>query len=61
MKKATVIGATGFGGLGLIEILLRHPGMEIKQLVARKDAGKPVSDVYPHLKGFCDMPVHTNE
>ena len=61
MKKATIVGATGFGGLGLIEILLRHPGMEIKQLVARKDAGKPVSEVYPHLKGFCDMTVHTNE
>lgn len=61
MKKATIVGATGFGGLGLIEILLRHPGLQIKQLIARKDAGKPISDVYPHLKGFCDIPVQTNE
>lgn len=61
MKKATIVGATGFGGLGLIEIILRHPGLEIKQLVARKDAGRPVSDVYPHLKGFCDLPVYTPE
>ncbi len=61
MKKATIVGATGFGGLGLIEIILRHPGMEIKQLVARKDAGRPVSDVYPHLKGFCDLRVDTPE
>jgi N-acetyl-gamma-glutamyl-phosphate reductase len=61
MKKAIIIGATGFGGLGLIEILLRHPGLGIKQLVARKDAGKPISEVYPHLRGFCDMRVQTNE
>lgn len=61
MKNASIIGATGFGGLGLIEILLRHPEMRIKQLVARKDAGRPVSEVYPHLKGFCDMPVQTPE
>lgn len=61
MKQALIIGATGFGGLGLIEILLRHPRLAIKQLVARKDAGKPVSDVFPHLKGFCDLTVHPNE
>ncbi len=57
MKKAAIIGATGFGGLGLIEILLRHPGFEIHQLVARKDAGMLVSSVFPHLRGFCDMKV----
>jgi N-acetyl-gamma-glutamyl-phosphate reductase len=61
MKNASIIGATGFGGLGLIEILLRHPDMKIKQLVARKDAGRPISEVYPHLRGFCDMPVQTPE
>ncbi len=61
MKQATIVGATGFGGIGLIEILLRHPGMEIRQLVARKDAGKPVSDIFPHLRGFCDLPVDPPE
>ncbi len=57
MKRALIIGATGFGGLGLIEILLRHPEITIGQLIARKDTGKPVSDIFPHLKGFCDLPV----
>jgi N-acetyl-gamma-glutamyl-phosphate reductase len=61
MKKALIVGATGFGGLGLIEILLRHPGIRIKQLVARKDAGVPVSKVFPHLKGYCDMLVEAPE
>src|SRR5208337_1785172 len=61
MKKATIIGATGFGGLGLIEIILRHPQLEIRQLAARKDVGRPVSEVFPYLKGFCDLMVESPE
>jgi N-acetyl-gamma-glutamyl-phosphate reductase len=61
MKKATIIGATGFGGLGLIEIILRHPLLEIRQLAARKDVGRPISEVFPHLKGFCDRIVESPE
>ncbi len=61
MKKATIIGATGFGGLGLIEIILRHPQLEIRQLAARKDVGKPVSEVFPHLRGFCDLMIDSPE
>ncbi len=61
MKKALIVGATGFGGLGLIEILLRHKGFEIAQLVARKDVGKKISEVFPHLEGFCDLMVQSPE
>ncbi len=61
MKKALIVGATGFGGLGLIEILLRHKGFQIAQLVARKDVGKKISEVFPHLEGFCDLPVQSPE
>ena len=59
MKNALIVGATGFGGLGLIEILLRHPEINIKQIVARRDAGVPVSTVFPHLRGFCDLKVES--
>lgn len=61
MKKALIVGATGFGGLGLIEILLRHPGLEIKQLVARKDVGQKINSVFPHLTGFCDLTVQGSD
>jgi N-acetyl-gamma-glutamyl-phosphate reductase len=57
MKKVSIIGATGFGGLGLIEILLRHPEFEINQLVARKDVGKKISEVFAHLEGHCEQIV----
>jgi len=39
MKKALIVGATGFGGIGLIDIISRHPGLEIAGLVAL-DHGK---------------------
>ncbi len=61
MKNAVIIGATGFGGLGLIEILLKHPGFTIKQLIARKDCGKRLSDVFPHMTGHCDIMVDSPE
>ncbi len=60
-KNALIVGATGFGGLGLIEILLRHPGITIKQLVARRDVGMRINDVFPHLTGFCELPVQSND
>ncbi|MGN0845953.1 MAG: N-acetyl-gamma-glutamyl-phosphate reductase [Kiritimatiellia bacterium] len=55
--KVKVVGATGYGGLGIIDLLLRHPHAEIGALVAREDAGKRISDVYPHLAGYCDLPI----
>ena len=55
MKKATIVGAAGFGGSGLIEILTRHPEFSIKQLIEKKDTGTAVSDIFPHLRGSCDL------
>ncbi len=56
-KKVKIVGATGYGGIGLIELLAGHPGLEISALVAREDVGKRISEVYPMLEGFCDLPI----
>lgn len=58
MKTAKIIGAGGYGGVGIVELLLRHPGVKVKTLVAKDETGKPLSAIYPHLTGFCDMMVH---
>ena len=55
--RVKVVGATGYGGLGIVELLLRHPYAEISALVAREAVGQRLSDLYPHLAGFCDMPI----
>jgi N-acetyl-gamma-glutamyl-phosphate reductase len=57
MKRAQIVGATGYGGLGMTELLLRHPHIEITSLLAKQDVGKRISDVYPHLRGFCDITI----
>ena len=59
MKKLRVgiIGAGGYGGCGAIEILSAHPNAEIVVLFDTQDLGRPISDLYPHLKGFCDLPL----
>ena len=55
--RVGVIGATGYGGVGLIELLINHPSVSIGALMAKHDINKPISEIYPHLKGFCDLPV----
>jgi N-acetyl-gamma-glutamyl-phosphate reductase len=55
--RAQIVGATGYGGLGMTELLLRHPEITITSLLAKQDTGRPISDVYPHLRGFCDLTV----
>jgi len=57
MVRVKVIGATGYGGIGITELLLQHPEAKLVALVAREDVGQPISLVYPHLTGFCDLPV----
>jgi N-acetyl-gamma-glutamyl-phosphate reductase len=55
--RAQVVGATGYGGIGIVELLLRHPEIEVGSLLAKTDVGRPLSDYFPHLRGFCDMVV----
>jgi N-acetyl-gamma-glutamyl-phosphate reductase len=54
MIKVKIVGAGGYGGVGITELLLRHPEAEIGCLVSLSDTGRKMSDVFPHLRGFCD-------
>ncbi len=55
MIKVRVIGAGGYGGAGIIDLLLRHPQTQIVDVVARENVGQPLSARLPHLTGFCDL------
>lgn len=57
MIKVKVIGAGGYGGVGITELLLGHPKAKLACLVDVTDVGAPISKLYPHLAGFCDMPI----
>src|SRR5262249_6757592 len=55
--RAQIVGATGYGGVGMVELLLRHPEIRVTSLLAISDVGKPLSAFYPHLRGYCDQVV----
>ncbi|MBN1256859.1 MAG: N-acetyl-gamma-glutamyl-phosphate reductase [Planctomycetes bacterium] len=57
MVKVKLVGAGGYGGIGMVEILHRHPQAELAALVDVQDVGKKLSAVWPYLRGFCDLPL----
>jgi N-acetyl-gamma-glutamyl-phosphate reductase len=57
MITAKIVGAGGYGGVGITELLLSHPEVRITALVAAAETGMKMSELYPHLAGFCDLPI----
>jgi N-acetyl-gamma-glutamyl-phosphate reductase len=47
--RVGIIGATGYTGLELLRLLLRHPEVEITALTSQKYAGLPIEGVFPSL------------
>ena len=47
--KAAVAGANGYAGMTLVNLLARHPGVQLSQLTSRSYAGKAYSEVFPLL------------
>jgi len=52
--RVSVVGASGYSGLELTKLLLRHPRIQIEKLFANTSAGRRVADVYPSLEGRID-------
>ena len=59
MIRARVVGAGGFGGANIIEMLAAHPEADVHSLVDIEGVGEPISQRHPHLKGFCDVLVES--
>src|SRR6202043_1167282 len=60
--KTAVLGATGYSGLELTRILLRHPRLE-KPILLRRSADNgsalDLADVFPVLSGNGGYPLHS--
>ena len=50
--RVAVFGASGYAGEELLRLLLRHPCAEIVAVTSRKNAGEPVSSVFPRFTGL---------
>ncbi|MDA2923484.1 N-acetyl-gamma-glutamyl-phosphate reductase [Acidobacteria bacterium AH-259-L09] len=55
MVKVGIAGGSGYGGVELIHILLRHPHAELTWISSQQHAGKKLEEVYPHLRKFLDI------
>lgn len=56
MITVGIVGATGYTGSELLRLLAVHPGAKIITVTSRRDVGKPVSDLFAHLRGVIDLP-----
>jgi N-acetyl-gamma-glutamyl-phosphate reductase len=47
--KVGIVGASGYGGVQLVRLLLEHPHIDLVYLGGDSSAGKEFGDIYPHL------------
>jgi len=53
--KAGIVGATGYTGSELLRLLALHPEVEISVVTSRTEKGRPVSEMFPHVRGHIDI------
>ncbi len=55
MINAGILGGTGYAGIEVVRLLTKHPEVNIKYIVSHTFAGQKISEVYPSLRGICDI------
>ncbi|MBQ1494983.1 N-acetyl-gamma-glutamyl-phosphate reductase [Acinetobacter junii] len=50
-----IVGGTGYTGVELLRLLLRHPQARVDVLTSRTEAGKRVADMFPSLRGHTEL------
>jgi N-acetyl-gamma-glutamyl-phosphate reductase len=53
--KVGIVGGTGYTGVELLRLLAGHPQVELRAITSRADAGTPVSQMFPSLRGHVDL------
>ncbi|HEY8156467.1 MAG TPA: N-acetyl-gamma-glutamyl-phosphate reductase [Myxococcota bacterium] len=53
--QIAVFGASGYTGLELLRILLRHPRFELAVVTSEQRAGEPVANAFPSLRGLTEL------
>jgi N-acetyl-gamma-glutamyl-phosphate reductase len=52
-----IVGASGYGGVQLVRLLMDHPEVELVYLGGDSSAGKTFADIYPHLTHAVNLSV----
>jgi len=55
MIKVGIVGATGYTGVELLRLLVKHPNVKIELITSRAEQGNPVATLFPNLRGHLDL------
>ena len=55
MLKCGIVGGTGYTGVELLRLLVRHPQVEVVLVTSRSEAGRSVADLFPNLRGYLSL------
>jgi N-acetyl-gamma-glutamyl-phosphate reductase len=61
MLKVAVVGASGYTGIELVRLLHTHPEAAVTVVTSEQSAGKRLSDVFPSVRGRCDLVLENLE
>jgi N-acetyl-gamma-glutamyl-phosphate reductase len=53
--KVGIVGGTGYTGVELLRILSQHPNVQLMAITSRSEAGLPVAQMFPSLRGVVDL------
>jgi len=53
--KIAIVGSSGYAGGELFRILRHHPLAMVTAVTSEKSAGKPITDIFPHLAGLTEL------
>lgn len=59
--KVGIVGGTGYTGVELLRLLAQHPQARLTAITSRKEAGMPVAEMFPNLRGHVDLAFSTPE
>lgn len=58
--RVAIVGASGYTGLELVRIVLRHPELELAVITSEQRAGQAAGDCFPALRGLTDLKFEAN-
>lgn len=53
--RIAIVGSSGYTGGELYRILLLHPAAQVTAVTSERSAGRPITDIFPHLAGLTDL------
>ena len=55
MIRVGIVGGTGYTGAELLRLLAGHTSARVATVTSRAEAGRPVADLFPSLRGRIDL------